>query len=224
MKLQLISFPLCPFVQRSVITLKHKGAPFELTFIQDLENPPAWFAKASPLGKVPVLLVHGKAPEPVAVFESAVINEYIDETIGTPLHSSDPLQKALERAWIEYGSELLGMQYGIYTAESRANLDSAKNELFAALARVEKVVSSGPYFRGSEFSLVDSTFAPLFMRLFLFKELANDEHWEGMPKLRAWGEALLKLPEVKDSVIPEFEARMRSFVQGLGGVLGKSVS
>ena len=218
MKLQLISFSLCPFVQRSVITLKHKGAPFELTYIDDLENPPAWFDKISPLGQVPVLLVHNKS-EPTAVFESAVINEYIDETVGTPLHSSDPLQRALERAWIAYGSDLLGMQYQMFKATDRADLDSAKNEFFESLARVESVVSQGPYFRGSEFSLLDTAFAPLFMRAFMFQNMSNDGRWKTLPKVRSWGGALLKLPAVKDSVLPDFEPKMRAFIKEIGSVM-----
>ncbi|MEE9481097.1 MAG: glutathione S-transferase N-terminal domain-containing protein, partial [Kiloniellales bacterium] len=55
-RFQLISFKLCPFVQRSVITLLHKGIDFETTFIE-LSDPPPWFAALSPLGKVPVLRV-----------------------------------------------------------------------------------------------------------------------------------------------------------------------
>ncbi|MDX1655109.1 MAG: glutathione S-transferase N-terminal domain-containing protein, partial [Candidatus Competibacteraceae bacterium] len=69
--LQLVSFDLCPFVQRSVIALKEKGAQFEIAYI-DLKDPPEWFKKLSPLGKVPLLRVGEEV-----LFESAAINEYL---------------------------------------------------------------------------------------------------------------------------------------------------
>ncbi|HHT00269.1 MAG TPA: glutathione S-transferase family protein, partial [Thiomicrospira sp.] len=55
-KLDLISFKLCPFVQRAVIVLKKKNIDFDITYI-DLNNPPEWFKELSPLGQVPVLKV-----------------------------------------------------------------------------------------------------------------------------------------------------------------------
>ncbi|MGD8643594.1 MAG: glutathione S-transferase N-terminal domain-containing protein, partial [Chromatiales bacterium] len=56
MKLELISFKICPFVQRSVITLRHKGLPYEVTYIE-LDDPPPWFLEISPFGRVPALRV-----------------------------------------------------------------------------------------------------------------------------------------------------------------------
>ena len=51
---RLVSFNLCPFVQRSVITLNEKNAKYEIEYI-DRANKPDWFLKISPLGLVPVL-------------------------------------------------------------------------------------------------------------------------------------------------------------------------
>ena len=72
--------------------------PFERIDI-DLANKPDWFLKISPLGKTPVLVVGDKA-----IFESAVILEYLEETQPKPLHPADPLDRAEHRAWIEFGS------------------------------------------------------------------------------------------------------------------------
>ena len=83
--LKLISHKLCPYVQRAVIALTEKGVPFERIDI-DLANKPDWFLKISPLGKTPVLVVGDKA-----IFESAVILEYLEETQDNALHPADPL-------------------------------------------------------------------------------------------------------------------------------------
>ena len=75
-KLKLISFTLCPYVQRAMIVLNEKNIPFDIEYI-DLSEPPPWFYDISPLEKVPVLLVND---EPL--FESMVICEYLDEITG----------------------------------------------------------------------------------------------------------------------------------------------
>ena len=85
-RLKLISHKLCPYVQRAVIALTEKGVAFERIDI-DLANKPDWFLAFSPLGKTPVLQVGD-----VAIFESAVILEYLEETQPTPLHPADPLE------------------------------------------------------------------------------------------------------------------------------------
>ena len=83
----LISFDICPFVQRSVITLEEKGVEYEIKYIE-LENKPDWFLAISPFGKVPVLQAND-----TVIFESAVINEYLDEAFaGAP-----PIAAVLER-------------------------------------------------------------------------------------------------------------------------------
>ena len=111
-KFRLISFKLCPFVQRSVIVLKEKKIPFEIEYI-DLANKPDWFLKISPTGKVPVLEVDGKV-----LFESAVIMEYLDEVNPPSLHPTDAFKKAQDRAWIEFSSNLLVLQYQLSHTKS----------------------------------------------------------------------------------------------------------
>src|SRR5881394_2023473 len=91
--LTLVSFDLCPYVQRAAIVLAEKGLPFERIDV-DLANKPAWFKAISPLGKVPLLKVGDEV-----LFESAVIVEYLEETLDPALHPADPLGRARHRGW-----------------------------------------------------------------------------------------------------------------------------
>src|SRR3977135_3205239 len=109
-QLKLISHKRCPYVQRAVIALSEKGVPFEQIDI-DLANKPDWFLAISPLGKTPVLQVGDKA-----IFESAVILEYLEEPQPKPLHPADPLTRAEHRGWIEFGSTVLNEIAGFYAA------------------------------------------------------------------------------------------------------------
>src|SRR5258708_21466022 len=97
-RLRLISHKLCPYVQRAVIALTEKGVAFERIDI-DLANKPAWFLAISPLGKTPVLQVRD-----TAIFESAAILEYLEETESKPLHPADPLSRAEHRSCIAFRS------------------------------------------------------------------------------------------------------------------------
>src|SRR3979490_1140794 len=112
--LKLISHKLCPYVQRAVIALAEKGVAFERIDIY-LANKPDWFLAISPLGRTPVLQVGDKA-----IFESAGILEYLEETRPTPLDPADPLTRAEHRAWIEAGSAVLSDIAGFYDAADEA--------------------------------------------------------------------------------------------------------
>src|SRR5258707_4689745 len=121
--LKLISHKLCPYVQRAVIALTEKGVAFERVDI-DLANKPDWFLKVSPLGKTPVLLVGEHA-----IFESAVILEYLEETQPKPLHPADALRRAEHRAFIEYGSAVLNDIARPYSAPDEAAVHAQTAQL-----------------------------------------------------------------------------------------------
>src|ERR1700745_268343 len=112
--LKLVSHKLCPYVQRGGIAFTEKDVAFERIDI-DLANKPDWFLKVSPLGKTPVLLVGDHA-----IFESAVILEYLEETQPKPLHPSDALRRAEHRAFIEYGSAVLNDIAGLSSVAAEA--------------------------------------------------------------------------------------------------------
>ena len=146
-KLTLISHHLCPYVQRAVIALREKRVPFE-RIDGDLANKPAWFSTLSPLGKTPVL----KAGD-VAIFESAVILEYLEETQPLPLHPPDPLRRAEHRSWIEFGSATLNDIAGVYSAWDEASFGGKVCKLSDKFAWLERRLGPGPYFDGNGFSL-----------------------------------------------------------------------
>ncbi|MCA1498330.1 MULTISPECIES: glutathione S-transferase family protein [unclassified Bradyrhizobium] len=208
--LKLISHKLCPYVQRAVIALKEKGVPVERIDI-DLANKPDWFLKLSPLGKVPVLVVTEKGE--VALFESNVICEYIEETqAGSRLHPADPLQRAEHRAWMEFGSAILGDLWGLETTTDPATFESKRQALVAKFARVEAALGAGPFFAGNAFSLVDAVFAPIFRYFDLFDALTEHGIFNDVPKVRAWRAELAKRPSVRSAVGADYPQLLRAFL------------
>ena len=199
MSLHLISFKTCPFVQRAVITLKHKNIDFDITYI-DLADPPDWFLEISPLAKVPVLKVDDEI-----LFESAVINEYLDEITGGDLQPKEPLARAKNRAWIEFASNMLGNLYTMKMSKDEERYSMYRERLVSQLERVEKRLGDGPWFNGAEFSLADTAFAPFFKQDSVADGRLSVINPATMPRTVAWAEHLLALPEVRDSVVDEFE-------------------
>jgi glutathione S-transferase len=175
--LKLISHKLCPYVQRAVIALTEKGVPFERVDI-DLANKPDWFLAVSPLGKTPVLMVGDHA-----IFESAVILEYLEETQARPLHPAGPLRRAEHRAFIEFGSAVLNDIAGLYSAPD------------------------------DSFSLVDAVFGPVFRYFDVFDTIGDFGILAEKPKLGRWRKSLAERPSVRSAVSADYPALLQDFIE-----------
>ncbi len=211
--LKLISFELCPYVERSRIVLLEKDLPHEIEFI-DLANKPAWFLSISPMGRVPVLLVDGRP-----IFESSIINELLEELYpARPLFPSDPIARAEARGFIALANDvampagfhalmaMAGGSSGDALAKPLAGLRDALDTLEAILAD-----RAGPFFGGSAFSLVDVAFAPFLRRLRLTEGwgVPEAQMLSSFPAVSAWTEAVLAHPSVRAAEPPDLSARTR---------------
>ena len=205
-QLKLISHKLCPYVQRAVIALTEKGVPFERIDI-DLDNKPDWFLKISPLGKTPVLVVGDKA-----IFESAVILEYLEETQANPLHPADPLDRAEHRAWIEFGSAVLNDIAGFYAAKDEATFKAKTAQLEQRFARLEQRLIAAPWFDGEKFSLVDAVFGPVLRYFDTFDEISDFGMLANKPKLARLRTSLAARPSVRSAVSADYPALLGDFI------------
>ncbi len=223
--LTLVSHHLCPYVQRAAIALREKGAAFERIDV-DLSKKPDWFLALSPLGKTPVLKVGTHA-----IFESAVILEYLEETQPHPLHARDPLVRAEQRAWVAFSSAVLNDIAGFYSAGNAQDFElkiAALNEKFARLEqRLGERLSGdgpcfgGPYFGGEPFSLVDAAFGPVFRYFDVFEQAGDVGILEGKPRIAAWRTALSDRPSVQAAVTPDYPSRLRQFLEARGSHLSR---
>ena len=67
------------------------------------------------------------------------------------------------------------------------------------------MIGDGPWFNGETFTLCDTAFAPLFRQDSVAGGKLSVLDAAETPKTAAWAERLLALPEVRDSVVDEFE-------------------
>ncbi|EPJ49849.1 MAG: hypothetical protein OFPI_22200 [Osedax symbiont Rs2] len=210
--IELISFKLCPFVQRSVITLLKKGVDFKITYI-DLANKPDWFLQLSPLGKVPVVKYGDQV-----LFESAVINEFLDEITPDQIMPSDALQKAKDRGWIEYSSQIIMDQYRMTVASNADDFATHSRAMSQKLQRLESVVN-GEYFSGDKFSLVDAAIAPVLSKLEMLQRYYQVDFLSELPKLSALTTKLTNFDFVKKSVVDDFETLFDQYLRDNGSYL-----
>lgn len=201
MEIELVSFELCPFVQRAVIMLREKQLAFEIKYI-DLQQAPEWFLAISPMGKVPLLRWNGEV-----LFESAVICEFLNESYPPSFHPESALQRAKHRAYVEFSSFLLGVEYAASLAKTAENYTKQRALLQQELAKLEPQLTADGHFDHCELCLVDVAFAPFFMRLALLDQAMTHYSLASLPKIAAWSTRLLALPSVQGSVIPKFEER-----------------
>ncbi len=194
--LHFITAEVCPYAQRTHMALREKGLEYEHTEV-DLKNKPAWFEEVSPYSKVPVL----KCGDQV-LYESVIINEFLDETFPEPaLMPSDPFLRAQARVWIDYSNtrfieaiyDLLGAKDAEAQAEQAAKLTACMEYMED---RGLKALGSDPFWLGSEVSLVDIAYWPFFERLPAVTHYRGVGIPERCTRLKAWAEAM----EARDSV------------------------
>ena len=214
-QLKLISHKLCPYVQRAVIALTEKGVPFERVDI-DLDNKPDWFLKISPLGKTPVLVVGD-----TAIFESAVILEYLEETQPNALHPHDALARAEHRGWIEFSSAVLADIWGLEVATDQDTFAAKAKQLEGRLRLLEQRLVGAPWFDGESFSLVDAVFGPAFRYFDVFDAIGNFGVFAGKPKIVQWRQRLAVRPSIRDAVSPDYNALLRAFLKKKGSYLSQ---
>ena len=213
-QLELILFDFCPFAQRAVITLKEAGVHHKLTYL-DPDNLPDWFASVSPFGKVPILRVNDKT----TIFESSVINELVDNLSSKQMLPSDPIELGLCRSWIEFSSTLLSQLTGMICAKNAVDFMVIHTNFLENLLRLEEqLISQGRFFTGKNIlSLVDSSYAPLFMRMEYLNQYFDLYTKNDIPMIQRWATDLLSSDSVVHSVPSDFSSIYYAFIQRRGG-------
>lgn len=216
--LKLISFTICPYVQRAMIVLNEKDFSFDIEYI-DLSAPPSWFFDVSPLEKVPVLLVDEQP-----LFESMVICDYLDEITPNSLYPSDAFAKAQNRAWIEFGNEILTTTFNLLHEDDPKKFNYLKETIVDHFEILEEEFSGGEYYNGTDFSLIDAVYAPIFRYHQEIAKYKDYEIFEDSPNVKAWGDRLLERPSVIHSVPESYNDDMTKYFSKLDSILGKIVN
>ena len=159
----LYSGTTCPFSQRCRFVLFEKGMDFEIRDI-DLYNKPEDISVMNPYGQVPILVERD-----LVLYESNIINEYIDERFPHPqLMPADPVMRARTRLFLyNFEKELFTH---VCVLENRNSpdeklLETARNTIRDRLSQLAPMLLKNKFMLGEEFSMLDVAMAPLLWRL-----------------------------------------------------------
>src|SRR3990167_229187 len=142
------------------IVLAEKGVPYEVINVES-RGKPEDLLELNPYGSIPTLV-----DRELALYESSIITEYLDERFPhPPLMPVYPVARAKARLVIhrfdrEWGPLIRKLESG-----KASDAPAAAKELTSYLAQLVPLFSASPYFMGEEFTLVDCCLAPVLGRL-----------------------------------------------------------
>ena len=157
----LYSGTTCPFSQRCRFVLFEKGMDFEIKDV-DLFNKPEDINVMNPYGQVPILVERD-----LILYESNIINEYIDERFPHPqLMPADPVMRARTRLFLfNFERELFVHVQTLENSNNPKLIEKAKPAIRDRLVQLAPMLLKNKYMLGDDFSMLDVAIAPLLWRL-----------------------------------------------------------
>ena len=189
----LYSGTTCPFSQRCRIVLYEKGMDFQITDV-DLFNKPEDLAVMNPYNRVPVLVERD-----LVLYESNIINEYIDDRFPHPqLMPADPVMRARARLFLYRFENELFCHVDTLEKGNPKTIDKARQIIRDNLTVIAPVFAKQKYMLGEEFSMLDVAIAPLLWRL----EHYGIELPRQAAPLAKYAERLFSRPAFIDAMTP----------------------
>lgn len=204
--IKIVSFKICPFVQRVTALLEAKNASYEVEYI-NLSNKPEWFLKASPNGQVPILITDTGE----VLFESDAIAEYIEETVPGNLFNADPIRKSQERAWSYLASKHYLVQCSAQRSQDKEVLLERAENLRKAFSKLETKLTDSKFFGGDNLGMVDIAWLPLLHRASIIEDHSGYEFLNQFPKVKLLQKNILETGLAEKSVSQDFEDKFTAF-------------
>ena len=201
----LYSGTTCPFSHRCRFVLFEKGMDFEIRDV-DLYNKPEDISIMNPYGQVPILVERD-----LILYESNIINEYIDERFPHPqLMPADPVMRARARLFLfNFERELFIHVQALERRDQVKDLqklqERARAQIRDRLTQLTPIFVKNKYMLGEEFSMLDVAIAPLLWRL--------DHYGIDMPKTAApllrYAERIFSRPAYIEALTPSEKVMRR---------------
>ena len=158
--MQLYSGTTCPFSHRCRFVLYEKGMDFQVIDV-DLYNKPEDIAVMNPYNRLPVLVERD-----LILYESNIINEYIDERFPHPqLMPADPVMRARARLMLfNMEKELFDNVEALESGKEKP-MEKARQHVADRLVELAPVFTKTKYMLGDDFTMLDVAIAPLLWRL-----------------------------------------------------------
>jgi RNA polymerase-associated protein len=149
-----------PYSHRTRIVLYEKDVECQVVEIDVRKKPPE-LADFNPYNRVPTMV-----DRDLVLYESLLINEYLDERLPhPPLMPVDPVSRAKARLMLmRFDRDWYDIVPDIERGDKK-NKQRARNIIRDGLTVISPVFKEQPFIMGEEISLVDCSLAPLLWRL-----------------------------------------------------------
>ncbi len=163
------------------------------------------FLRISPNNRMPAIVDHEPLDggEPIAIFESGAILEYLADKTGKFL-SRDPRERARVMQWVHWQMANLGpmmgnanhfKNYGRNIASDPSQLEYGVKRFVGEVDRLSGVMdaqlSVNQYLAGDEFSIADMITWPWAR---LAERMLGEGSWETFPNLKRWVDLIHSRP------------------------------
>ena len=156
----LYSGTACLFSHRCRIVLFEKGMDFDIKHIDDFDRQEE-VASLNPYGHLPILVERD-----LILYESNIINEYIDERFPHPqLMPADPAMRARARLMLHNLEKDLFSQVRELSNPDNKQMDKTRTQVRDNLAQIAPLFSRNRYMMGDDYTMVDVAMTPLLWRL-----------------------------------------------------------
>ncbi|MGL6040142.1 MAG: glutathione S-transferase N-terminal domain-containing protein [Deefgea sp.] len=191
--MKLYSGTSCPFSHRCRIVLFEKGMDFEILDV-DIHSKPEDLAIMNPYNEVPVLV-----ERELQLYESNIINEYIDERFPHPqLMPADPVMRARARLMLFNLERELFIHVKTLedSSATKKALETARITIRDNLTQIAPLFTKQKFILGEEFSMLDVAIAPLLWRF----EHYGIEVTKGLAPVMKYAERLFSREAFIDSL------------------------
>jgi stringent starvation protein A len=194
----------CPFSHRCRFVLFEKGMDYEINDL-DLYNKPDSINVMNPYGQVPILVERD-----LILYESNIINEYIDERFPHPqLMPADPVMRARTRLFLFNFEKEIFVHVAVLEDRSlrgeTKKLEQARAAIRDRLSQLAPLLIKNKYMLGEDFSMLDIAMAPLLWRL--------DHYGIELPKtaapLQKYAERVFSRPAYIEALTPSEKVMRR---------------
>ena len=191
--MQLYSGTTDPFSHRCRFVLYEKGMDFQVIDV-DMFNKPEDIAVMNPYNRLPVLVERD-----LILYESNIINEYIDERFPHPqLMPADPVMRARARLMLYNMEKELFEHVEALESGKEKQVEKARAHVTDRLIELSPVFTKTKYMLGDEFTMLDVAIAPMLWRL---------DHYgvrlgKSAAPLMKYGERIFSRPAFSEALTP----------------------